>query len=182
MHRPGAGQQRHAHHAGHTQVKPRMASDMMSRGLKIRVLTPADALAALDVYRGCEDFLALGPQPKASLEMVRADMETSAREGGLFCGIYQHRRMIGVVDYIPNGFISLMMFARPFRGKGRGSVAVGVVESRMQSAAVRTAVQVNNPDGLRFWQKMGYRVVGGPELQPDGTTTVRMEKVLHRKQ
>ena len=42
----------------------------------------------LEVYRRCEDFLALGPEPKASLEMVLADLEISRQEGGCFCGIY----------------------------------------------------------------------------------------------
>ncbi len=144
--------------------------------VEIRALTPADAETALEVYRKCEDFLALGPEPRASLHMVLADMETSRREGGVFGGAYRRGKLIGIVDFIPSGFFSLLMITRPFRGKGLGSAVVGLVEGQMQGATVRTAVQVNNPDGLRFWQKTGYRVVSGPELQPDGTTTVRMEK------
>jgi len=147
-----------------------------SRGIEVRSLAPADAPAVLEVYRQCEDFLALGPEPRASLEMVRTDMDTSRGEGGAFCGVYRRGRLVGLVDFRPSGFISLLMVARPFRGKGLGGAVVGLVEGRIQSGTVRTAVQVNNADGLRFWQKMGYRTVSEPEQQPDGTTTVRMEK------
>jgi len=153
-----------------------MTLSARSRRAEIRALTPADTDAVLGVYRECEDFLALGPEPRVSPSMVLADMETSRREGGIFGGVYRRGKPIGIVDFIPNGFISLLMVARPFRGKGLGGAVVGLVEGRIQSGTVRTAVQVNNADGLRFWQKMGYRTVSEPEQQPDGTTTVRMEK------
>ncbi|MBI5958514.1 MAG: hypothetical protein HY866_07265, partial [Chloroflexi bacterium] len=53
----------------------------------------------LEVYRPCEDFLALGPQPKASMVMVEADLRLSADNGGIFCGIYDPGGvMLGVVD------------------------------------------------------------------------------------
>ena len=47
--------------------------------------TEADLMAVLEVYRQCEDFLALGPVPTASLEMVQSDLEHSKEEGGVFC-------------------------------------------------------------------------------------------------
>jgi hypothetical protein len=54
----------------------------------IRTVTKNNKEDILEVYRRCEDFLALGPEPKASLEMVLADLEISRQEGGCFCGIY----------------------------------------------------------------------------------------------
>ncbi|MDO9333881.1 MAG: hypothetical protein Q7T57_05095 [Dehalococcoidales bacterium] len=56
--------------------------------LILRTVTANNKEAIFWVYRQCEDFLALGPEPKASLEMVMKDMETSQHEGGYFCGIY----------------------------------------------------------------------------------------------
>jgi hypothetical protein len=83
-----------------------------------------DKLAeVLDVCRQCEDFLALGPAPTASMEMVLNDIEHSQKEGGAFCGIYDaaNGRMIGIVDCVPGNFegkpqaafLSLLMIAPP---------------------------------------------------------------------
>ena len=97
--------------------------------LEIRPVTHADLSAVLDVYRQCEDFLALGPEPAASMEMVLRDIETSQREGGLFCGIFEaNSSMIGVIDYVFGNFegdprlafLSLLMIAAPHRNQGIG--------------------------------------------------------------
>jgi hypothetical protein len=92
--------------------------------LEIRLITDDDLEAVLGVYRQCEDFLALGPLPTASMEMVRKDIELSQQESGIFCGIFTMAgTMIGIVDYVPrnfegnpqNAFLSLLMIAAPFR-------------------------------------------------------------------
>ena len=156
---------------------------------ELRTITQEDLGAVLDVYRQCEDFLALGPEPTASMEMVVKDVESSQREGGIFCGVLSvDGEMIGVVDFVPSGFegdphvafVSLLMIAPPYRNQGLGGRIVELIEDETRKNAqvrtVLTAVQVNNPEGLRFWQKSGYRVVGEPELQPDQTTTLRLLK------
>jgi ribosomal protein S18 acetylase RimI-like enzyme len=156
---------------------------------EVRTITPDDLGAVLDVYRQCEDFLALGPEPTASMAMVLKDIEISQREGGVFCGIYPaDGQMIGVVDVVPGNFegdphvafISLLMIAPSFRKNGIGTTIVELIENQIrkdtQVTAILSAVQVNNPIALRFFQKNGYRIVGGPELQPDQTTTFRLQK------
>jgi hypothetical protein len=73
--------------------------------LTIRPITPAEINAVFAVYQQCEDFLALGPEPTASMTMVQKDFELSQSEGGIFCGIYAtDENMIGIVDYIPKNF------------------------------------------------------------------------------
>ena len=57
--------------------------------LEIHSVTQADLGAILHVYQQCEDFLALGPVPTASMEMVLKDIEVSQSEGSRFCGIYK---------------------------------------------------------------------------------------------
>jgi ribosomal protein S18 acetylase RimI-like enzyme len=159
------------------------------KSFDIRAITQDDLDAVFDVYRQCEDFLALGPEPTASMEMVLKDIETSRRDGGVFCGIYNAGgRMIGVVDFVPRNFegdhhiafLSLLLIAAPFRKKGIGRAIVELVESEIrkdgQVTAIHTAVQVNNPQAVQFWQKNGYRITSGPELQPDQTTTIRLRK------
>ncbi|MCX6832702.1 MAG: GNAT family N-acetyltransferase [candidate division Zixibacteria bacterium] len=159
------------------------------KSFEIRAITQDHLDAVLDVYRQCEDFLALGPEPTASMEMVLKDIETSRRESGVFCGIYNAGgRMIGVVDYVQRSFegdphvafLSLLLIAIPFRKKGIGKAIVGLIENEITKdgrvTAILTAVQVNNPQAVQFWQKIGYRIVSGPELQPDQTTTFRLRK------
>jgi ribosomal protein S18 acetylase RimI-like enzyme len=156
---------------------------------EVRTITQDDLGAVLDVYRQCEDFLALGPEPTASMEMVVNDIENSQREGGAFCSVFAaDGGMIGVVDFVPSNFerdphvafISLLMIAPSFRHQGIGERIVELVEKEIrknaQVTAILSAVQVNNTEGLRFWQNNGYRIVGGPEMQLDQTTTLRLRK------
>jgi GNAT superfamily N-acetyltransferase len=156
----------------------------------IRTVTPDDNQAILDVYRQCEDFLALGPEPKASLEMVLKDIAETRLEGGVFRGIYADGKMVGVVSYVPAGFegkpdvafLSLLMIIPVCRKRGIGTKIVKIVEKEILSDShitmILSAVQVNNPDALRFWQKNGYRITGGPELRPDKTTVFHLRKEL----
>ncbi len=157
--------------------------------LSIKPLTEADLDAALAIYRQCEDFLALGPQPTASAEMVRSDLDHSRAAGGRFCAIRDVTgTMVGVVDFIPAGFegdprcafISLLMIAAPFRSRGIGRCVVSEVEAHIlrnpKISTIRSAVQTNNPAALRFWQRCGYRIAGNPQRQPDQTTTVPLQK------
>jgi len=162
-----------------------------TRSLILHTVAPNDIEAILGVYRACEDFLALGPAPKASLEMVQKDLEISRQEGGCFCGIFNAAgQLIGVVDFILSGFegktdtafLSLLMIALQYRNQGIGIETVRLVEAEIKKntciSEIRSGVQVNNPQAIQFWQKNGYRIVSGPELLPDTTTVFRLSKKL----
>ncbi|MDH4157716.1 MAG: GNAT family N-acetyltransferase [candidate division Zixibacteria bacterium] len=164
---------------------------MLDNSFEIRPVTESDIGAVLDIYCQSEDFLALGPKPKASMAMVLRDMETSRNENGLFCGIYASSgKLIGIVDYVPrdfNGmahvaFISLLMIIPPLRNRGIGTRIVNLVESTIratgQVSEIRTAVQLNNPAALRFWKRNKYRVFGNPELRLDQTVISYLRKEL----
>jgi len=156
--------------------------------LKIKTVKPDDKDDILEVYRQCEDFLTLGPQPKASLEMVIKDIDDAYNEGGVFQGIYISGKIIGVVSYIrkgfedklSNAFISLLMIIPPFRKKGIGTKIVNTVEKEIfmdkRVTTILTAVQVNNPEALRFWERNGYHIGGGPVTRPDGTTVFQLRR------
>jgi ribosomal protein S18 acetylase RimI-like enzyme len=159
--------------------------------LEIRPVTPADLDAVFEVYRQCEDFLALGPVPVASMEMVLQDLEISQRMGGVFCGIFTaDGSMAGIVDFVPANFegdpqaafLSLLMIAAPFREKGVGQAVVEAVEAEIcrnaQIRVILSGVQVNNPRAVQFWQRNGYGIVSGPELMPDQTTVFHLRKDL----
>ena len=148
--------------------------------IEIRPIVQDDFNAVLDVYRQCEDFLALGPISTASMEMVLQDIELSKSYGGRFCGIYTASgELIGVIDYVPNNFkgdpgtayLSLLMIAAPFRKKGIGKAIVEAIENEIRKDAqvntILSGVSVNNSQAIRFWQRNGYRIVSGPILYPD---------------
>ena len=150
--------------------------------------------AVLGVYRGCEDFLALGPEPKADMAMVLKDLARSQQRGGIFCGIHEATgRMIGIVDFTPRGFegqdqvafVSLLMIVPSLRGRGIGTEAIGLMEREIRRdplvTMIRSAVQMNNPDAQRFWSRHGYQITGGPEAQPDGTTVLGLQKDLSHR-
>jgi ribosomal protein S18 acetylase RimI-like enzyme len=157
--------------------------------LEIHPIAANELDAVLDVYRQCEDFLALGPVPTASMDMVLKDLEISKEEGGIFCGIYNSAgQMIGIIDYVPSNYqgdihaayLSLLMIAAPFRSQGIGKAVVEAIEHEIQKdPAIHTilaGVQVNNTQAVKFWQRMGYRIVSGPELMPDQTTAYGLRK------
>ena len=150
--------------------------------------------ALLEVYRGCEDFLALGPVATASTAMVLADLKLSRDGGGQFCGIYEQAsgKMIGVVDYIARGwegsasqaYLELLMIAAPYRSRGVGEEVVRLVEAEIcrddQIDRIAAGVQVNNPAAIRFWQRMGYETVSGPKQHADSTVAYDLRKRIDR--
>ena len=157
----------------------------------VRPVGVAAAQEILAVYQQCEDFLALGPQAKATLSMVLADLQHSAEEGGLFCGIYDAQNVMwGVLDFVPSGFagdpscasLSLLMIGSPWRHTGLGTAIVQWVEAEIRRneaiTAIDSGVQVNNPGAIRFWLRQGYVITSGPELMPDQTTVFHLLKTL----
>jgi ribosomal protein S18 acetylase RimI-like enzyme len=159
--------------------------------LEIHPISDEDLEAVLEVYRQCEDFLALGPIPTASLQMVLKDIEISRAEGGIFSGISRvDGKMIGILDYVPgnyhgdtqSAYLSLLMLAAPFRKQGLGQAIVEAFEAEVRKDPlvhrILAGVQVNNPQAVRFWQKQGFRIVSGPKIMPDQTTVFDLQKEL----
>lgn len=157
----------------------------------LRTLDDFDLPALLELYRACEDFLTLGPCPHASPEMVRSDIQLSQENGGTFQGIFDpDGRLIGVADWIAGGFegepatafIELLMIAAPNRRAGLGSTVLAEIERRIRQAGtqrIELGVQVNNLPAQRFWLRRGYRSASPPRKFADGTTAIRMRKVIH---
>jgi ribosomal protein S18 acetylase RimI-like enzyme len=167
--------------------------DMCDDSFEIRPITENDLEDVLEVYRRSEDFLALGPKPKASMAMVLQDIEASRDEKGIFCGVYaSDGKMIGIVDFVPadfegiphTGFISLLMIVASWRNRGIGTRILERVEDNIRKTGrvseIRTAVQLNNPAALRFWQRNNYHIRGNPELRPDQTLVSYLRKDLSR--
>jgi ribosomal protein S18 acetylase RimI-like enzyme len=100
--------------------------------------------------------------------------------------------MLGIVDFVRAGwlgnpetaFLSLLMIASPYRARGFGAEVVRLLEAEIirsgQVRIIQSGVQVNNPNAIQFWLRMGYKIVSGAEDHPDGTTVFRLEKIIRR--
>jgi ribosomal protein S18 acetylase RimI-like enzyme len=71
------------------------------------------------------------------------------------------------------------MIAAPYRQRGLGEQIVKWIEAEIkkdgQVRAVFSALHINNPGALRFWQKIGYQIIRDPETQTDTTVTYRLQ-------
>jgi GNAT superfamily N-acetyltransferase len=79
-------------------------------------------------------------------------------------------------------FIALLMLSQSCRGKGIGAGVVSALERDLSRRGIRSigaGVMVNNAPAIAFWDKMGYRIVGGPELLPDRTTVFGLLKDIN---
>lgn len=159
----------------------------------IRPVQHNELSQVLEVYRQCTDFLALGPDPRASMEMIEKDMRISKDAGGIFCGIFDdNQNMIGIVDFIPGNFegnpaqafIELLMMAMPARRKGLGRKIMQAVEQEISRnpniTEILSAVQVNNPNAVQFWKNVGYEINSEPILCSDGTTVYKLRKIAQQ--
>lgn len=154
----------------------------------MRVHTAADIQAILSVYEQSEDFLSLGPVPKASMKMVSADIEHSTRSGGVFCVIENHDgSQVGVLDFVPQYsthtcFLSLLMIARDHRGKGYGQAIIQALESYLRrnykTHSIESGVQTNNSRGMGFWRKCGFDIGNIARALDDRTVAYSMRKEI----
>ena len=156
---------------------------------ELRPVTEQDRAALVTLYEQCEDFIRLGSAAPIDDAMVQTDLDISQRNRGIFLCIWlPDSTLAGVADYIPAGFegmahcafIELLMIGRPWRGRGMGAAVLKEIEQRVWGAAeittLRLGVQVNNPQGINFWEAHGFSRISGPTPNPDGTVGYLYEK------
>ncbi len=153
--------------------------------LTLRPIAPHELKSTLEVYRQCEDFLSLGPVPKASMAMVMADIEHSSQARGIYCGIWRDCTQVGVLDFTPETgrdttILSLLMIARPYRNQGIGSSVVHALLSYLRAThgttVLESGVQVNNAAGIAFWRERGFEIDATARKLDDGTTVYSMSR------
>jgi ribosomal protein S18 acetylase RimI-like enzyme len=161
---------------------------MQGEYFSIRNVDENDIDSILGIYKQCEDFLSLGPVPCASRQMILDDFKISEEEGGTFCGIFIKDEIVGVIDFVLNNFegnpnnayLSLLMISKYHRRKGIGRDVVRAVEKEILKnnfiKSILAGVQTNNKPAIAFWERMGYKIVSGPELLPDTTIAYRLRK------
>ncbi len=144
--------------------------------LIIRSLTEADADAILKVYEGSADFLETQTPEPPSIEMVRSDLQASARNESILCGIYRREtdELIGVISFVPGSFrgqrdyawLAAIMIQEKDRLEGYGREAYRAVEdfifSDPEVTRIGTLLIPQFDASLQFAEKMGFRQAGGP--------------------
>lgn len=153
---------------------------------EIRPLADHELKSTLEVYKQCEDFLALGPVPFASMEMVQADIDHSKKENGVYCGIWnKDNKQIGVIDFIPEvekgiAVLSLLMISKQYRYNGIGTAIVESLEAYLKmnykTQIIQSGVQINNEPGIKFWKRRGFILENEAKDMGDGTTAFQMIK------
>jgi ribosomal protein S18 acetylase RimI-like enzyme len=153
--------------------------------LTVKAIDDHQLGATREVYRQCEDFLALGPAPAASLDMFVADIQHSREADAIYCGIWRGNTQVGVLDFIPEAEpktaeILLLMIARPYRSQGFGSAILeGLIRHLGETYDTRTVtggVQINNPSAIAFWRRHGFEIGSEARDCGDGTTAYPMDR------
>ena len=164
--------------------------NIKDREIEIRPIKNDEVESVFHVYQECEDFLELGPVPKASMEMVKTDIDVSKEENRYFCGIFINNDIAGIFDFgldnylcnLKHAYLALLMIVKPFRNNGLGTRVVKLVESEIIKNktidCIFSGVQINNLKAIRFWKNNGYEIYAGPELLEDKTTVYHLKKVI----
>jgi len=130
----------------------------------VRPILDSDLPAVLAVYRQSEDFLALGPNPTASMEMIAADRVLSHAENSEYCGLFaEDGTLQGIFDFVRSGYagdpgcayIELLMIAAPYRGRGLGEQAVRWLEKELGEPHPRPPAPSGTRSGLSMEMERG---------------------------
>ncbi|WP_158502186.1 N-acetyltransferase [Vitiosangium sp. GDMCC 1.1324] len=147
-----------------------------------------DALALQALLERCRDFLELtheAPRPGAAREFLNNLPNGKTLEDKFVLGLYAEGadELAGVIDIVRHWpirdewIIGTFLLEPTRRNTGLGASVHRDLEQwvRGQGATgLRLVVQVQNPAGLRFWQRQGYAITG----QTVQRTHVR-ENIIH---
>ena len=154
----------------------------------VRLLEERDLAVVLDIYIHSEDFLSLNHLPKASPEMVAADVAHSKESGGVYCIIQDDLgHLVGVLDLIPEqaqgtAYIQLLMISDQFRNRGHGRCVVEGLERYLKATygttVIVSGVQTTNTAAQRFWRRCGFKIDRTARAFDDGLFGFDMRKRL----
>lgn len=161
---------------------------MLSSRYDVRRLgeTNADDILAIYIdnpqfYRYCE--------AKPTRVQVLSDLRVAPPGIGLedkyYVGFYEEETLVAVMDVIDGyptpeiAFIGFFMMNRALQGRGLGSEIVQEVAAYLKHtgmAAIRLAIDRENPQSTHFWRKNGFRVV--KEVDRNGWPMLVAERAL----
>ncbi|GAB2023443.1 GNAT family N-acetyltransferase [Pseudolactococcus yaeyamensis] len=136
----------------------------------------------LALYQRNRDYFALSPNSAVTLAQVADDVQSGpaqiATENKRYFLLTDDKgRPLGVLDYVlgypdeQTVFIGLLVVDKPLQGQGIGRAIVTEQIAYFRSigmSKVRLAVLENNPNGLAFWQGLGFEIVEENKHSTDG--------------
>ncbi len=128
-------------------------------------------------------------QAQPTKEQVQSDLRLLppgvAPEDKYYLGFYQGNTLIAVMDLVDGypekstAFIGFFMMKKALQGQGLGSAIIEETAAYLKSigkAAIRLAIDKDNPQSNHFWNKNGFQVF--KQVERDGWTVLVAEKAL----
>ncbi len=154
----------------------------------VRRLGDADADEILELCRENTQFYAYC-QAQPTKEQVQSDLRLLppgvARADKYYLGFYQGNTLIAVMDLVDGypeketAFIGFFMMKKALQGQGLGSAIIEETAAYLKfigKAAIRLAIDKDNPQSNHFWNKNGFQVF--KQVERDGWTVLVAEKAL----
>ena len=160
----------------------------LSSRYAVRRLGDADTDEILALCRENTQFYAYC-QAQPTKEQVQSDLRLLppgvAPEDKYYLGFYQGGALIAVMDLVDGypqkdtAFIGFFMMKKALQGQGLGSAIIEETAAYLKSigkAAIRLAIDKDNPQSNHFWKKNGFLVF--KEVERDGWKILVAEKTL----
>ena len=154
----------------------------------MRRLGDADADEILRLCEANTQFYAYC-QAQPTKEQVQSDLRLLppgvAPEDKYYLGFYQGKTLVPVMDLVDGypeketAFIGFFMMKKALQGQGLGSAIIEETAAYLKSigkAAIRLAIDKDNPQSNHFWNKNGFQVF--KQVERDGWTVLVAEKAL----
>jgi RimJ/RimL family protein N-acetyltransferase len=136
----------------------------------------ADEAAILTLYAQCADYLELQTPEPPSGAMVRSDLATTAKNGGVFAGIGRRDsdELIGVINFVPRdfrgqrdyAFVLNLMIGSAYRRQGYGTEAYRAIEEFIwrdpEVKRIGALLLPQHEPSYAFAEKLGFERAGGP--------------------
>ena len=160
----------------------------LSARYSVSALTEADAGEVLAIYRGNPQYFEYS-DARPTLEQVVDDMSITPpgidSSSKYYVGFYQDGVLVAVMDLIDGypqadvGYVGFFMMNAAYQGKELGSAIVAEAVAYLKTVgknSLRLAIEKDNPQSNRFWEKNGFRVV--KEVDRNGRRILVAERVL----
>lgn len=161
---------------------------MLSSRYDVRRLGEPDVDDILAIYRENPQFYRYC-EAKPTRAQVLSDLRVAppgvGPENKYYVGFYYKEMPVAVMDLIDGYptpeivYIGFFMMNRALQGRGLGSEIVREVAAylkRTGRAAIRLAIDRENPQSTHFWRKNGFRVV--KEMDRNGWPMLVAERAL----
>lgn len=161
---------------------------MLSSRYDVRRLGEPDVDGILAIYRENPQFYRYC-EAKPTRAQVLSDLRVAppgiGQENKYYVGFYDKETPVAVMDLIDGYptpeivYIGFFMMNRALQGRGLGSEIIREVAAYLKQtgrAAIRLAIDRENPQSTHFWRKNGFRVV--KEVDRNGWPMLVAERAL----